>query len=699
MQSTIMLLFILIFPMISSFIGYFIGTKNEKHRDIFNICMTGINFAVVTLLYKYVSYEPVDISINYIMGTGLHLRLDLFRYVLVWITSLIWFLITIYSPQHLVNYRNRNRYYMFFMITLSSTIGVFVSENFINLFTFFEIMSFTSYILVIHEEDEYSHRAGNIYITMAVAGGLSLLMGLLLLFNYTQTLDISKLYLAVDGIGNIKYVISALIIIGFGVKAGLFPLHIWLPNTYTAAPAPATAVLSAILSKTGIFGMILTIDIMLKKDFYISVIILAIGFINMFLGGFLAMFQRNIKKILAYSSMSQIGYIFVGIGLVGILKDHDAIAIYGTMLHIVNHALQKALLFMGIGVIYTVLRELSINKIGGAFAKKRTLMIIFIVGVLATIGMPGFNGYISKTLLHEALAEAHVLYHTELFLAAEVIFALSSSFTVAYLLKLFVVIFIEKDNGNFKDVDSKIGRATIVPMVILGGLITYIGLRPNSILYILEGTLKTFGEIHYIETHFLSFHAMKSSMITILIGCSIYLLFVRKVLRKFSQGSWYYINPTSKWLDLYKHLYKPVGRLMFKLFFIVFKIIDESLVGTAEFIGKAVESLGKIEIVYRKNIINSAINRINFGAKFENDNRNIISVMNTINNEVKAINESVDTMVVQKVKCTLKEKISALSQKMNSITSSIFIFACILVICLITLIYYNYRTQAVNILN
>ena len=195
-------------------------------------------------------------------------------------------------------------------------------------FTFFEIMSFTSYALVIHDEDDYSHEAGDTYITMAVAGGLVLLMGLFLMYNYTQTLEISQLYDKIYTIGNMKYVISALIIIGFGVKAGMFPLHNWLPKAHPAAPAPASAILSGILLKTGIFGILVTSQIIMKGDIYISTAIFVLGLINMFLGGLLAIFQRNIKRILAYSSMSQMGYILVGIGLMGILKEHNAVAIY-----------------------------------------------------------------------------------------------------------------------------------------------------------------------------------------------------------------------------------------------------------------------------------------------------------------------------------------------------------------------------------
>lgn len=190
------------------------------------------------------------------------------------------------------------------------------------------------------------------------------------MYDYTKTLSITELQVACQSLGNIKYLISTLIIIGFGVKAGMVPLHVWLPKAHPAAPAPASAILSGILLKTGIFGIIITMEIM-GGDFIIALVILVLGFINMFLGGLLAMFQRNIKRILAYSSMSQIGYILIGIGLMGILKEHRAIAVYGTLYHIINHAIFKVLLFMLAGTIYMVLHELSINEIGGFGKNKR----------------------------------------------------------------------------------------------------------------------------------------------------------------------------------------------------------------------------------------------------------------------------------------------------------------------------------------
>ncbi len=270
---------------------------------------------------------------------------------------------------------------------------------------------------------------------MALAGGLILLMGLILLYDYTGTLIISDYKHGLEHIGNVRYVISGLIIIGFGVKASMMPLHSWLPKAHPAAPTPASAILSGILIKTGIFGIMITSLKLMHNDPYVSYFLVIIGCLNILHGGILAVMQRNIKRILAYSSMSQAGYIILGVGLTGALGHHGGLALVGTLYHIFNHALFKVLLFMGVGIIYTILHELSINKINGFGRNKKYLRFIFMLGFLAIIGMPGTNGFISKTLIHEAIVEAKHEGLEMFFTIVEYVFTIGGSLTVAYLLK------------------------------------------------------------------------------------------------------------------------------------------------------------------------------------------------------------------------------------------------------------------------
>jgi len=661
LNPKIVLLYIIIIPLIGSSISYFAGKKNEKLRDILNIIMTGANLLLITSLYTSVMYEKAEVFIPNIMGMGLYLKLDMFRFIFVWLTALIWFLITIYSTQYLLSYKNKNRYYLFFMITYWSTLGIFISNNIINLFTFFEIMSLSSYPLIIHDEDKYSHDAGKTYLIMAVSGGLVLLMGLFLLYDYTQTLDIDKIKYVIQDIGNIKYVIAGLMIFGFGVKAGTFPLHIWLPKAHPAAPAPASAILSGVLLKTGIFGILITVEIMGLNDIYISVVLLVLGFITMFMGGFLAMYQRNIKRILAYSSMSQMGYIIVGIGLMGVLHEHKAIALYGILYHIINHMLFKVLLFMSAGVIYMKLHELSINGIGGFGRNKRVLKICFIIGSCAIMGVPGFNGFISKNLLHHALSEALHLYGGVWLNIGELIFVISSAFTTAYLLKLFVAVFVEKSDHDIANIKMKVTGRALVPMSILAAMIIFIGVYPEFIMNIIDKAVESFNIHDTLDVNFYSFENIKSSLVSILLGTLIYVFFIRKVLRKGSGENWWYENTALNWFSLEDNLYIPLFTAMFKISSFILKFCDEGLLNLIVFINNGMNSLFKMPLKYKKKSKEMIFKKID---------------------EISHINDFTTEFTTDMTYEAKKAR-----YKMNSITYSIYIFGVVLVICLAVLLY------------
>lgn len=661
LNPQIILIFTILIPLIGSFIGFIIGIKDEKARSVFNITMTGANFLIITSLYFNVINGTVEIFIPNIMGIGLFLKLDMFRYIFVWLTSLIWFLITIYSTQYLLSYKNRNRYYLFFMTTYWSTLGIFLSNNLINLFTFFEIMSLSSYPLIIHDEDKYSHDAGKTYLIMAVAGGLVLLMGLFLLYDFTQTLDIDKIKYVIQDIGNIKYAIAGLIIAGFGVKAGMYPLHLWLPKAHPASPAPASAILSGVLLKTGIFGILITSEIMGFSDIYISNTLIVLGFITMFLGGFLAMYQRNIKRILAYSSMSQMGYIIVGIGLMGILHEHKAIALYGTIYHIINHMIFKVLLFMSAGVIYMKLHELSINGIGGFGRKRKTLKICFFIGSCAIMGVPGFNGFISKNLLHHALAEAVHLYGGLWLYIGELMFVISSAFTTAYLLKLFIAVFVEKSDHDIENIKMKVTGRALVPMTILAAMIIFIGINPNFTMNIIYKAAESFYIYDKIDTHFYNLENIKSSFISISLGTLIYVFFIRRVLKKGSGENWWYENTALNWFSLEKDLFIPIFTVIFKISSFILKFCDVGLLKLITLISHCMNSLLKMPLYYKKK------------------SKDLFSRKVNIINDINDFTFEYPTDITYEAKKA--------RYKMNSITYSIYIFGVVLVVCLVVLLY------------
>lgn len=678
MQEQQILLIILLLPLIASIVGWAIGRKSEKLRDVFYIVVTGAVFLLVILLYKYIHHGSITLAIPGIMGEGLYLELDGFRYIFVFITSLVWLLATMYSTQYLTRYKNRNRYYAFFIVTLFSTIGIFISQDLLNLFTFFEIMSFSSYLLVIHDEDKYAHDAGTTYIAVAIIGGLVLLMGLFLLYDYTDTLNINLLKDRIMEIGNVKYLIAILMIIGFGVKAGMMPLHVWLPKAHPAAPSPASAILSGILLKTGVFGIIITCIIM-NFDIYISNAIIFFGFLTMFFGGILAMLQKHLKRILAYSSMSQIGYVLVGIGLMGILGDHKDIAISGTILHMVNHAMYKVLLFLGAGIIYMILHEMNINIILGFGRKKPLLKLVVFIGFMGLIGMPGFGGFISKNLLHEALIEAVHIQDSMWLKIGEFIFTLSSCFTVAYMLKAFITVFIEKNEEYSGQHKKHITKRALLPLVVLSIIVIILGFKPELVIDNIHGSLLNLSSHEQHQGSYYTAHNIINVLLPMIYGLLIYIFIIRGLFRIKLEDKKIYFNPIPDWFDLEQILYIPVGKFLYKIGLVIFLILDTAIISIIEWSGKAFDFIGDIDV----NIDFDSFNRIDSKTILKNiikikkkPNKDTIDKTPKIkiSNNVKPINN-------YKLANVLKE----ISLKFNSIMYSIFIFAGVLVAVLIFL--------------
>lgn len=682
------LIIILLFPLLGSGIGYYIGLYNERKRNLFSVLLTGINLAIISTFFPWVLHQPMEVHVNNIMGTGLYLKLDMFRYVFVWVTALIWFLTTMYTSQYLIKYSKRNRYYAFFMLTYASTLGIFISDHMLNLFTFFEIMSLASYALVIHDEDEYSHEAGISYVSMALAGGLVLLTGLILLYDYTGTLLISDFARGsgLEYIGNVRYLISILIIVGFGVKASMIPLHSWLPKAHPAAPTPASAVLSGILVKTGVFGIMITVLVLMKGDKYLSMFMVCIGCVNILHGGLLAVMQRNIKRILAYSSMSQLGYIFIGIGLVGLLEGHGGLALVGTLYHIFNHAIFKVLLFMGVGIIYMVVHELSINKIGGFGRGKVMLRTVFFVGCLAIIGMPGTNGFISKTLLHEAIVEAIHMYDNVFFRVVEYIFIIGAGLTVAYLMKIFVAVFVEpsKNVDLYDSLSNRVRKRALFPMVILGVMIILIGIMPDILFKYMEHIPEAFGLEAAHAPAFFTLTTITGFIIPFILGLAIYFGYVRKVLRREVEGKSVYINPTLLWIDLERDVYRPLTKFIFSFSSSILRVADRGVIDFFTGIRKALFHILRIEFKYNSfdiadasaDLINNTAGLVNKGTDKTKDlSSGILSWGNNKIEDVKSKSQNQSK--------TMRELFMLTGTNLSSLVYTVVTFIFVLVVILV----------------
>lgn len=555
-----MLISLIFSPFVMGMVAFAVGKKQHTVRDYLTIgymlcMMTGMLY----LAYNIVSNgETIYVEIPEICGFGLFFEMDGFRAIYASVAVLMWTMTALFCKEYFSHHKHTSRFYLFFLFTLGATLGVFLSGDLITTFVFFEIMSFTSYVWVAQEENRASLRAAETYLAVAVIGGLVMLMGIFMLYARIGSLRIDDLIFV--GMSD-RYTMLAggCMLFGFCAKAGAFPLHIWLPKAHPVAPAPASALLSGILTKTGIYGTLVLSCRLFHNDAQWGMLILCLGVITMFGGALLAVFSIDVKRILACSSMSQIGFIMIGIGMQDLLQEENQLALHGTMLHMMNHSLIKLVLFMVAGVIYMNLHALDLNDVRGYGCKKKALMVSFLIGALAIMGIPMFGGYISKTLLHESIVEygGGMLFHV-----IEWVFLISGGMTIAYMTKLFVAIFIEKNKD--RELQSKYDTKTKYmskgsTIAICGSsLILFVfGLFPNRIMEKLAISGESFLGAEYEQHHvveFFSLENLKGAAISITIGAILYLFVVRKLLIKDGE----YVNRWPKRLDLEDLLYRPI---------------------------------------------------------------------------------------------------------------------------------------------
>ena len=567
MENNFILLFLVLFPMAGGVVSYIIGRFNKSARNYAADVVVLAEFAAVLLVFGQSSV----FHLNSFCGLGINFESGGIRGVFTVAASFVWLMATFFSAEYFKNYRNRNRYYFFMLVTLGSTMGVFLSSDFFTALIFFEIMSFTSFVLVIHDETPKAQKAAMTYIAVAIIGGMATLAGMFFMYHSAGTLNFSELgkIISADNGKTPYYIYGVLIFTGFGAKAGAFPLHIWLPEAHPAAPAPASAILSCVLTKTGIFGVMALSCQVFMHDARWGMFILSIGTITMFLGAFLAVFSVDLKRTLACSSLSQIGFIMVAIGMSGLLGEENSLAAAGAILHVVNHSVIKLTLFLCAGVVYMNTHKLNLNDIKGWGRDKPLLKFVFLQGLLGIAGIPLWGGYISKTLIHESVVEyiAHGGTHGGLtiFNAVEWIFLISGGLTLAYMTKIFAALFVEKEkspkkeNHSLKN-DCYMNKVSSAVLIICALLISVFGIAPHATLDKIAGV--SYGFLGSVppdhSVHYFSLVNLKGAFISVVIGAVVYFVFIKKFLMSKEAGNTVYKDVWPVWLNIENSIYRPV---------------------------------------------------------------------------------------------------------------------------------------------
>ncbi len=581
---------IIIIPIVGSLLIGLTGFKSVLFRNILAVVVVAVTlyFSYELFMLKAMGYT-VFYDLPPLAGVTISLRPDLVGTVFTLFSALVWFLATLASLSYMQHEERQTRYYTFLVLTLGGCLGVFLSGDFLSLFLFFELMTLAAYALVVHTQKDEAMAAGANYLYLGVIGGLSLLSGIILLNKMSGSVMIAARLQDFFAFEGLAIIIALLMIAGFGVKAGMIPLHIWLPQAHPVAPSPASALLSGIMIKTGAYGIIRVVAMLFtpaeslaeSADWSFTTnlghFIIWMGILTMLLAALMAMLQNNAKRLLAYSSISQMGYILMGIGAAGYLGFDGPMAFGGFSYHIINHAFFKSGFFILFGIIYARLHEIRMDRLGGLWRKFPVTFAAFAVCAAGITGIPGFNGYVSKTLLHHAIVEAFEHHHLWDLWLAEKLFMLTSALTVCYITKIFISIFFGKPSPDtMKALEGKndetvierfVGFSFIVIIALLG---LFSPAMLSKVIVPMAGTF-TYSEyyLNYLQkTSVWYIPDLIGIAIALVLGAVIYIYSIKK-------GLFLYQPPA--FLSVEKSVYRPVIDYLYIVYTKIGRLVDNTV--------------------------------------------------------------------------------------------------------------------------
>ena len=374
-----------------------IGLKSQKKRNV--LLMIIISSSLT--LNSFLLYKSISNRVQYLYGPITANASGLFMSEII---LLLGFLIFIYSISYLKNGLNNTIYFSIFFLFLSSMVCLTLSFNIMIMYAMLEISTITSAMLILYEKTRDALKAVGIYISISLIGTIFILFGIFLLYNAIGTLTLTDF---IKGLTfDHKLIIALLLTIGFGIKAGLVPAGlIWLPKAHSEAPSPVSALLSGILVQVAAFTLIRSVGIIAYKELVIFELLLSLGILSAFLGSLLAIleviglkvysyqFRSDIKRVLAFSTISEVGIIIFFVGLMASVKTDVMVLLAPAIIHITNHAISKSNLFLSAGIFIHYTKNRDINLYNGLLNRFPVTVFSFILGGLSISMIPPLLGF------------------------------------------------------------------------------------------------------------------------------------------------------------------------------------------------------------------------------------------------------------------------------------------------------------------
>lgn len=462
-------------PLVTAFLLPLFSQKNKTAATVL-ANLTTISLLILALLC--IGQSSIYEIGKWPIPLGINLVLDGLSSLLLLAIGVVAAAAMLFSAGYMEKYTAKPKYLSLFLLMVAGMNGVVLSGDIFNLFVFLEIASLASYALVgfgcEHEELEASFK----YMVLGSIGSIFILFAVALVYGNTGTLNMAYISQTIQKASSLNYGLAfalALFIVGFGLKAALVPFHAWLPDAHPSAPAPISAMLSGILIKTlGIYAIIRVVFNVFGVSVSIGWLLIALALISMVTGAFLAIGQWDIKRLMAYSSISQIGYVILGIGLGAVLIAQGAnpawasLAILGGLFHLVNHAVYKSLLFLTSGSVEMSTGTRELREMGGLAEKLPFTRATCTVASASIVGIPPFSGFWSKLILIIAAIQAQFIW-----VAAIIVFV--SLCTLIMYLKVQRYAFLGELPENLQQIEEHKG-SMLVAMVFLACLCVLMGL-------------------------------------------------------------------------------------------------------------------------------------------------------------------------------------------------------------------------------
>lgn len=460
--------------------------KNRKQLCGFTGAALLLSFLAVCVALGTTKENEAVTLFNLTTGLPIFFKIDGVSRFFAVLTGILWVPAGIYAFGYMEHEWKEKRYYGFYLLSYAVLTGLDFSGNLITFYLFYESMSLLTLPLVLHNGSKEAIMAGLKYLFFSLAGAYMVLFGLFLLNRFGNTLTFTAggvLDAALlEGREGLLLAGAFLMILGFGVKAGMFPLHAWLPAAHPVAPAPASGVLSGMIAKCGVLGVIRTVFYLFGADFlrgtWVQQVWLVLSLTTVLLGSMMAYREKGLKKRLAYSTVSQVSYILFGLATL------QWEGFTGAFLHTAAHALMKCGLFLVAGAIIFKTGKTKVEELSGIGRQMPVTMICYTLLSLSLIGIPPFGGFVSKWFLGRGGVNSGLPVFDIL---GPAVLLVSALLTAGYLLPISIRGFLGGEESVVRPEKKEPSFLMLAPIVLFTVLVTVLGICPDKVIgYITE---------------------------------------------------------------------------------------------------------------------------------------------------------------------------------------------------------------------